>query len=159
MIDSSDKVILMRRGNELFNNRDYKNALKIFLAVDYKDGIARIAGVLEHEKKDLIAALKLYKKAGLYNNADQIAYSMAQTVRFLIQEDKKREALQKGENFNAGFKISGQAPTMLPHEALLIAKQKLGMIQNPILQKYQRDISSWQPEVITKKDIDKLNKQ
>ncbi|MGL4676986.1 MAG: hypothetical protein ACRCWI_04900 [Brevinema sp.] len=158
MIDTSDKIILIRRGNELFTNRDYKNALKIFLAIDYKEGIAKIASVLEHEKKDLVAALKLYKKAGLYDSADKIAYSIAQTVRFLIQEDKKREALQKGENFNTGSKISGQAPTMLPHEALIIAKQKLGIIQNTILQKYQQNISAWKPQVISKKDIDRLSK-
>lgn len=159
MVSSSEKVMLIRRGNELFNNKDYKNALKIYLAVNYKDGIARMAGILEHEKKDLIAAMKLYKKAGLHGNVDKIAYDMAQTIRFLIKEDKELEAAHKGENFNAGYKISGQSPTMLPHEALWQAKINLGIAENPIAKTYQHEIIRWKPEVISKKDINKSQKK
>lgn len=159
MISTSEKVILIRRGNELFNKKDYKNALKIYLAVDYKDGIARMAGILEHEKKDLIAALKLYKKAGMHGNVEKIAYDMAQTVRFLIKEDKELNAKQNGENFNAGSKISGQAPTMLPHEALWQAKVNLGIAENPIAKMHQHEVIRWKPEQISKQEINKIKKK
>ncbi len=159
MMDSSEKIMLIRRGNELFNNKDYKNALKIYLAVDYKDGIARMAGILEHEKKDLVAALKLYKKAGMHGNVEKIAYDMAQTVRFLIKEEKELSAAQNGENYNSGSKLSGQAPAMLPHEALMRAKINLGIFENPVSKRYQQEITVWKPEVISKEELDKLNKK
>ncbi len=155
---TSERTMLIRRGNELFNKKDYKNALKIYLAVDYKDGIARMAGILEHEKKDPIAALKLYKKAGMHGNVEKIAYDMAQSIRFLIKEQKETEAAQKGENFNSGSKISGQAPAMLPHEALMRAKINLGILDDPVTRRYQQEITVWKPEVISKKDLDKMKK-
>lgn len=157
MISSSEKVMLIRQGNELFNKKDYKNALKIYLAVNYKDGIARMASILEHEKKDMVAALKLYKKAGMSGNVEKIAYNMAQTVRFLIKEHKQITASQNGEDYNAGSKISGQAPSMLPHEALIQARVNLG-IENPIKQIHEQEITRWKPQTISKKDLDKFSK-
>ena len=70
-MERSERVMLIRRGNELFNNKDYKNSLKIYLAIDYQDGIARIASVMEHEKKDRITALKLYKRAKHNSNVEK----------------------------------------------------------------------------------------
>ena len=88
-MDTTERAMLIRRGNELFNGKDYKNALKIFIAVEYKDGIARMAGVMEHEKKDKVTALKLYIKSGMRGNVEKLSYEMAQTVRFLVKEDKE----------------------------------------------------------------------
>lgn len=148
-MDGTERVMLIRRGNELFNTKDYKNALKIYLAVEYKDGIGRIASIIEHEKKDKLSALKLYRQAGLHGNVDKIAYAMAQTVRFLIKEEKEKEALEKGENFNSGYKISGQAPALSSEEALLRAKIRLGL--DP-----KKETTPWKPIVLSKKDLDKI---
>ena len=154
-MEASEKAMLVRRGNELFNNKDYKNALKIYLAVDNHSGIARIASIIEHEKKDRVTALKLYKKAKHHANVDKLAYEMAQAIRLLIKEDKENEALAKGENFNPGYKISGQAPTMLPHEALQKAKVKLGIKSEKIFfTESNKEIIPWRPIIISKKDLD-----
>ena len=156
-MEASEKAMLVRRGNELFNNKDYKNALKIYLAVDNHGGIARIASIMEHEKKDRVTALKLYKKAKHHVNVEKLAYEMAQAIRLLIKEDKEKEALANGENFNPGYKISGQAPTMLPHEALIRAKAKLGIKANKIhFSESDKDIIPWRPIVISKKDLDEM---
>ncbi len=154
-----ERAMLIRRGNELFNKRDYKNALKIFIAVDYKEGIGRIASVMEHEQKDMPSALRLYKRAGMTANVEKIAYDMAQTVRLLIKEDKQLEASQKGENYDSGSKISGQSPSMLPHEAVIRAKEKLGIKDDRIARYHSQNISPWRPEVISKEDLDKFKKK
>ncbi|MGL4389003.1 MAG: hypothetical protein ACRCTJ_06405, partial [Brevinema sp.] len=124
-MDHSERLMLVRRANELFTHRDYKNALKIYMAVSDFEGVGKVANVLEKEKKDRVAALKLYKHAGMQDNVERLAYEMAQAIRFLIKEDLRKNAQNSGQNFNEGSKISGQAPTILPHEALLKAKEKL----------------------------------
>ncbi len=139
---TSERVLLIRRGNELINKKDYKNALKIFLSLDYKEGIGRIASIMEHEQKDMPAALKLYKRAGMYSNVDKIAMDMAQAVRFLIQEDKS----QAQEPHSAAEKT----------EALIKAREKLGIKDERIARFHQQDINMWRPEVISKDDLDKF---
>jgi hypothetical protein len=152
-MDTTERAMLIRRGNELFNGKDYKNALKIFIAVEYKDGIARMAGVMEHEKKDKVTALKLYIKSGMRGNVEKLSYEMAQTVRFLVKEDKELTANQKGENFDRGYKVSGQAPEMMPYEVLKIAKEKLSQ-KNPTFAD-KKEAQSWKPISISRKELDK----
>lgn len=152
----SERAMLIRRGNELFNHKDYKNALKIYIAVEYKDGIARMASIMEHEKKDRITALKLYKKAGLHGNVEKLAYAMAQAIRLLIKEDKQEEATQKGVNFDTGYKVSGQAPSMLPHEAIAIAREKMGLAKNTLPTPYNKEITPWKPLTLSQKELDNL---
>ena len=109
-MDSTERAMLIRRANELFNARDYKNSLKIYLATAYKDGISRIASIMEHEKRDKVTALKLYKKAGLHGNVEKLAWDMAQAIRKMLDEDKMTAAQNKGQNDNSSSKISVQAP-------------------------------------------------
>lgn len=151
-MDAKEKAMLIRRGNELFNARDYKNALKIYLAVDYKEGIARMAAIMENEKKDNVTALKLYKKAGYQSNVEKLAYSMAQAVRFLLKEDKQLVAQQKGENFDMGYKVSGQSPAMISSEAIRIAKDRLGLNDVKINKK---EVESWRPIIISRSELDR----
>lgn len=154
-MDSTERAMLIRRANELFNARDYKNSLKIYLATAYKDGIGRIASIMEHEKRDKVTALKLYKKAGLYGNVEKLAWDMAQAVRKMLDEDRASEAQHKGQNYNSSSKISGQAPEILPSEALRIAKKKLG-INDPELSLAEREnrIQRWNPIVINRDQLD-----
>ena len=80
---------------------------------------------------------------------------MAQAIRLMIKEDKENEALVKGENYNTGYKISGQAPTMLPHEALIRAKAALGIKPEKIhFSESDKDIVPWRPIILSKKELD-----
>lgn len=94
-MDDEERISLIRRGNELFNNKDYKNALKIFIATDYKDGIIRVADYLYFEKNDKISAIKLYKKAGHQKVIDDFAQKAAYLIRMMLDEDKEKEKLKK----------------------------------------------------------------
>lgn len=88
-MDEEERISLIRRGNELFNKKDYKNALKIFLATNYKDGIIRVADYLYFDKGDKISAIKLYKKAGHQKVIDDFAEKASDIIRMLLEEDKK----------------------------------------------------------------------
>ncbi len=96
-MDNEDRIALIRRGNELFNTGDLKNALKIFLATDYKDGIIRVADHLYYEDKQTVPAIKLYKKAGLTRKVEEFAEKAAFTIQLFLQEDKEQAKSPKPE--------------------------------------------------------------
>ncbi|MGA2141876.1 MAG: hypothetical protein ABSG94_05575 [Brevinematales bacterium] len=87
-MENEERISLIRRGNELFNQGDYKNSLKIFLMTDYKDGIIRVADFLYFDKKDKVSAVKLYKKAGHQKVIDEFSERVALLIKLLLSEDK-----------------------------------------------------------------------
>ena len=97
-----ERVGLIRRGNELFNNGDITNALKIYLATNYGDGIIRVGDYYYFDKNDKISGVKLYKKAGHQKMVDDFAFKAAQTIKLLLWEDsqekEKEEVIQKLED-------------------------------------------------------------
>ncbi len=92
-MDNKDRSALIRRGNELYNNGDFKNALKIFLATEYQDGIVRVADHLYYEDENTIGAIKLYKKAGYQRKIDEFAEKAAVTIQAWLAEDKEKMAV------------------------------------------------------------------
>ncbi|OHD55782.1 MAG: hypothetical protein A2Y33_14180 [Spirochaetes bacterium GWF1_51_8] len=104
-----DRINLIRQGNELFNRGDHRNALKIFLATDYRDGIIRVADHLYYEEKQQVSAIKLYKKAGYQRKVDEFAEKAALTIHMLLEGDKKAaevqaEKIESTEASQANFK-------------------------------------------------------
>ncbi len=95
-MENEERIALIRRGNELFNQGDFKNSLKIFLATNYKDGIIRVADVLYFDKKDKFNAIKLYKKAGHQKVIDEFAERAAQLIQLLLAEDKIAHEIVEG---------------------------------------------------------------
>jgi hypothetical protein len=94
-MDDSDRAGLIRRGNELFNSGDFKNALKIYLATDYKDGIIRVADHLYFDEKKQVAAIKLYKRAGHQKVIEDFAQKAAAVVHMLLAEDRRETEAEK----------------------------------------------------------------
>lgn len=126
-MDDQDRVNFIRRGNELFNQGDVKNALKLFLATDYKDGIIRVADILYYEKKDRIAAIKLYKRAGYQKMIDEFAETSAQIIRVLLAEDQQaaaaasipERAIAETESPSGSPKVESWQPVTLSIEDLM----------------------------------------
>lgn len=87
-MDDSDRISLIRRGNELYNKGDIKNALKVFLATEYQDGIVRVADHLYYEENNKIAAIKLYKKAGYQKRIDEFAEKAAICIQMWLECDR-----------------------------------------------------------------------
>ncbi len=94
-MDESDRAALIRRGNELFNGGDFKNALKVYLATDYRDGIIRVADHLYFDEKKQVAAVKLYKRAGHQKVIDDFAQKAAAVVHMLLMEDRRDREEEK----------------------------------------------------------------
>jgi len=154
-MDQSERAMLISHANELFNGRDFKNALKIYIVTAHYQGIGRIASVMEHEKKDKVVALKLYKQASMMEQVERLSYDMAQSIRMLVREDHIKLAQEKGENYNQGYKISGQAPALFPSEAINIAKQKLGIKDRAHFSPAEQDgrILKWNPITISRDEL------
>lgn len=121
-----DRINLIRRGNELFNKGDFKNALKIFLATNYRDGIVRVADHLYYDENKQVAAIKLYKKAGYTKRIEEFAEKAALTIRMLLDSDKLG----------------------LPEEVTVSESE---IVKYDRYQ--QKNIQEWQPRQLTKEEI------
>lgn len=63
-ISPKDRVKLIRKGNELFNKKEYEKAAKIFWLTDYQDGLIRMGEYLLEVEKKPFQALSYFQKAG-----------------------------------------------------------------------------------------------
>ncbi|TXJ46782.1 hypothetical protein [Brachyspira pilosicoli] len=60
-IDDKTKSALIRKGNELFNERKIEEAYRCYLTASYFGGIEKIADYYNFETKNFIKAMQLYK--------------------------------------------------------------------------------------------------
>ncbi len=85
-ITREQKVALIRRGNELFNDGKLEDAKRIFLTVGYTDGIVRI-GDRYLAMNDPLEAFRMYWLAPDKKKTDAIIEKMAEVVRKWLRED------------------------------------------------------------------------
>jgi hypothetical protein len=71
-MNAKQRAALIRRGNELFNEKNYTEAEKIFVKTGYKDGLVRIGDYLYYEKRQPLAAYKYYRMTGSRNKINEI---------------------------------------------------------------------------------------
>ncbi len=71
-MDDTERVRLIRLGNELFNNKDIERALKIFVKTQYRDGITRIADYYFYDKKMPLVALRYYRMVKRQDKVNEI---------------------------------------------------------------------------------------
>lgn len=74
------KVILMRKGNQLFNEGDIETAGRIFITIGYTDGLIR-TGDYYYSHNRTLDALRMYKAAPAQDKVDMIVEKMAHIVR------------------------------------------------------------------------------
>ncbi len=85
-----ERIKLIRKGNEFFNNGEIDKALKIFIHTDYKDGINRVADYYYYEKQKPLIAFKLYQRAGNKRMIEELIEKMAMVIRYLLMEDEAK---------------------------------------------------------------------
>ena len=68
-MDKKERVELIRKGNELFNEGDIKEAAAIFVKTQYRDGLTRVADYLFYDKKRPLEALQYYR---MVNRKDKV---------------------------------------------------------------------------------------
>lgn len=87
-MDKKERISLIRKGNEYFNNGDIKNALEIFVKTKYKDGLTRVADYYFYDKKLPLMAVKIYKMAGKIDKVDEIYDRMIMALGQLLGKEK-----------------------------------------------------------------------
>jgi len=93
----AQKVQLIRRGNECFNQGQYELAERIFLTCDYSDGLIRL-GDFYFKKNEFQDAIRLYMKSKDQGRIEKLTNRMALVLRQWLLED---QALQT-EDSNSG---------------------------------------------------------
>lgn len=83
-INSQDKVILVRKGNELMNQKNYNGAKRIYLAIGYSAGLIRLGDYYENNGETL-EALRMYKSAGAKTKLSNLSIKMAEVLRVWIK--------------------------------------------------------------------------
>jgi hypothetical protein len=84
-ISASQKTALIRKGNELFNNKQFEQAKKIFLTTGYTDGISRI-GDYYYKKNEVLEALRMYVIAPAPDKKERLIERMAHIVQTWLHE-------------------------------------------------------------------------
>ncbi len=84
-LSDRERAVLIRRGNELFNDRQYEQAKRIFLTVGYTDGITRM-GDYYYKKNNVLEALRMYILAPAPDKKDGLIEKMAYIVQSWLHE-------------------------------------------------------------------------
>ena len=78
------KVALIRKGNNLFNQGKYELAKRIFLTTGYSDGLIRL-GDYYYSKNQSLEALRMYYLAPKKKNVELLAERMASIIKTWLQ--------------------------------------------------------------------------
>ena len=79
-LSSEQRMALIRKGNELFNNGDYEKAKRVFITAAYSDGLSRM-GDYYYEKNLPFEALQMYIIAPAPDKKEKLIERMALTIR------------------------------------------------------------------------------
>ena len=87
-LSSEQKVVLNRRGNQLFNEGFISEAQRIFITTGYSDGLTRV-GDYYVAQKNTLEALRMYCLAKNKRKSEPIIDSLVQLIRVLIDTEIK----------------------------------------------------------------------
>lgn len=97
-MEQKERVLLIRKGNELYNQKKYDEAIKLYLMAEYMDGIMRVADYYYYDLKQPLAALKFYRLINRKDRIDEInARIMFAFNRLLAESSSKEKAPENGE--------------------------------------------------------------
>lgn len=86
-LKESERIELIRKGNQLFNEGNVEMAAKIFKATNYIDGLIRI-GDYYYKKSQPLRALTYYKAANCKPRIEELAGKMFEVLKTWLEEDK-----------------------------------------------------------------------
>jgi hypothetical protein len=85
-ISEKDRVALIRKGNQLFNEGKIEMAGKIFKSINYIDGLIRI-GDYYYKKSQPLKALTYYKEANCKPRIEELSQKMFEVLKMWIKEE------------------------------------------------------------------------
>ena len=80
-----ERVALIRKGNELYNEGKIEEAIRIFTATGYKDGLTRVGDMYFFDMKMPIIAYKYYKLAWRTDRINDIFERMIFALQSLVK--------------------------------------------------------------------------
>ena len=94
--DSATRALLVRKGNQFFNEGKYAKAEKIFVTVDYKDGMTRL-GDYFLKQKDLYNACRMYFMADDQKKIDAFCEKAVNVLQRWLSEDETADKVAQTE--------------------------------------------------------------
>mgnify|MGYP005836799625 CR=1 FL=1 len=89
VLTPKERLILIRKGNELFNNGDVEKAAKIFVTTAYKDGLIRVGDYYYFDKKSPLKALQYYIEARYEKRIAELSERVAAVIKKWLKEDSR----------------------------------------------------------------------
>lgn len=87
-VSSQQRAVLIRRGNQLFNEGKIDEAKRIFLTVGYGDGLIRLGDWYDKKKRPL-EAFRMYWLASEPGKTQAMIEKMAAVVRMWLKESNE----------------------------------------------------------------------
>lgn len=85
-IKAKERILLIRKGNELFNKAEYDKAEKIFIHTHYVDGLIRLGDFYYFKKHDILHAHKLYLLSGYKKRINEVTEFIAHVISQWLKE-------------------------------------------------------------------------
>ncbi|MBN2325356.1 MAG: hypothetical protein JXQ30_16625 [Spirochaetes bacterium] len=89
VLGSKERLLLIRKGNEIFNNGDIEKAARIFTTTAYRDGLIRVGDYYYFEKKDALKALQFYNDAKYERGIKSISERIASVIQRWLSEPQR----------------------------------------------------------------------
>jgi len=89
VLGSKERLLLIRKGNEIFNNGDIDKAARIFTTTAYRDGLIRVGDYYYFEKKDALRALHYYLEAKYERGTQKISERIASVIKRWLSEPER----------------------------------------------------------------------
>lgn len=87
VLTPKERLILIRKGNELFNSGDIEKAAKIFVTTAYKDGLIRVGDYYYFDKKNPLKALQYYIEARYEKRIAELSERIAAVIKKWLKEE------------------------------------------------------------------------
>jgi len=91
VLTPKERLLLIRKGNEFFNNGNIEKAAKIFVTTAYKDGLIRVGDYYYFDEKNPIKALYFYLEADYRKRIDEVTERMAQVLKKWLNENNNKK--------------------------------------------------------------------
>ena len=98
-IDSSQKAVLNRKGNQLFNKGDVEGARRVFMTTGYSDGLSRVGDYYKSKDRPL-EALRMYWIAPDRTKSEPLIEQLTNILQGYLHEDENTDVLQEEQELN-----------------------------------------------------------
>jgi hypothetical protein len=87
-VEGSDKVMLNRKGNQMFNNGNIEGAKRIFMTTGFSDGLSRVGDYYKSKNRPL-EALRMYWLAPDRRKSEILIEQLAGVLQSLLDDEEE----------------------------------------------------------------------